>query len=136
LAVAIGTSHGAYKFKSQAKLDIERLRRLSQKISVPFVLHGASSVPQWLVDKATKYGAQLGGAKGIPEGQYTQAIPVGVAKINIDTDLRLAFTATIREIFAEKPKEFNPRSLLGAAKEAMKRVAKSKMQLFNSAGKA
>ncbi len=136
LAVAIGTSHGAYKFKSQAKLDIERLRRLSEKISIPFVLHGASSVPQWLVDKATKYGAQLSGAKGIPEDQYTQAIPLGIAKINIDTDLRLAFTATIREILVENPKEFNPRSLLGATKDSMKQVIRAKMQLFNSAGKA
>jgi fructose-bisphosphate aldolase class II len=136
LAVAIGTSHGAYKFKSEVKLDLERLESISQKISIPLVLHGASSVPQWLVEKATKYGATLGGAKGIPEDQYKKAIALGIAKINIDTDLRLAFTATVREVLANSPKEFDPRKILGPAKEAMKQVAKSKMQLFGSSGKA
>ena len=136
LAVAIGTSHGAYKFKSESKLDIERLRTISQIISIPLVLHGASSVPQWLIEKATKYGASLGGAKGIPEEELKKAISLGIAKINIDTDLRLAFTATVREVLANSPKEFDPRKILGPAKDAMKQVAKSKMQLFGSSGKA
>ncbi|MCX8151254.1 MAG: class II fructose-1,6-bisphosphate aldolase [Candidatus Bathyarchaeota archaeon] len=136
LAVAIGTSHGAYKFKSEAKLDLDRLKSISEKVSIPLVLHGASSVPQWLVEKATKYGATLSGAKGIPEDQYKEAISLGIAKINIDTDLRLAFTATVREVLANSPKEFDPRKILGPAKEAMKQVAKSKMQLFGSSGKA
>jgi fructose-bisphosphate aldolase class II len=136
LAVAIGTSHGAYKFKSEAKLDLDRLKSISEKVSIPLVLHGASSVPQELVEKATKYGATLSGAKGIPEDQYKQAISLGIAKINIDTDLRLAFTATVREVLANSPKEFDPRKILGPAKEAMKQVAKSKMQLFGSSGKA
>ncbi|MCJ7560048.1 class II fructose-bisphosphate aldolase family protein, partial [Candidatus Bathyarchaeota archaeon] len=136
LAVAIGTSHGAYKFKSEAKIDLERLKIISEKIDVPLVLHGASSVPQWLVEKATKYGAVLSGAKGIPEDQYRKAISLGIAKINIDTDLRLAFTATVREVLTNSPKEFDPRKILGPAKEAMKEVAKSKMRLFGSSGKA
>ena len=136
LAVAIGTSHGAYKFKSQAKLDLERLKTISQKVSIPLVLHGASSVPQWLIEKATKYGATLTGAKGIPEDQYKKAIALGIAKINIDTDMRLAFTATVREVLTNSPKEFDPRKILGPAKEAMKQIAKSKMQLFGSSGKA
>lgn len=136
LAVAIGTSHGAYKFKSQAKLDLERLKIISQKVSIPLVLHGASSVPQWLVEKATKYGAELSGAKGIPEDQYPKAIALGIAKINIDTDLRLAFTATVREVLTNSPKEFDPRKILGPAREAMKEVAKGKMRLFGSSGKA
>jgi fructose-bisphosphate aldolase class II len=136
LAVAIGTSHGAYKFKSESKLDIERLRTISQRISIPLVLHGASSVPQWLIEKATKYGASLGGAKGIPEEELKKAIGLGIAKINIDTDLRLAFTATVREVLANSPKEFDPRKILGPAKEAMKEVAKSKMRLFGSSGRA
>src|SRR4030066_81432 len=136
LAVAIGTSHGAYKFKSQAKLDLERLKIISQKISIPLVLHGASSVPSWIVEKATKYGATLSGAKGIPEEEYRKAISLGIAKINIDTDLRLAFTATVREVLANSPKEFDPRKILGPAKDAMKQVAKSKMRLFGSSGKA
>jgi fructose-bisphosphate aldolase class II len=96
LAVAIGTSHGAYKFKSEAKLDLERLKVISEKINIPLVLHGASSVPQSIVEKANKYGAELSGAKGIPEEQIKKAIALGIAKINIDTDLRLAFTATVR----------------------------------------
>lgn len=136
LAVAIGTSHGAYKFKSEAKLDLERLKILSEKIAIPMVLHGASSVPQALIEKATKYGATLGGAKGIPEDQYKKAIALGIAKINIDTDLRLAFTASVREVLTNSTKEFDPRKILGPAKEAMKQVAKSKMQLFGSSGKA
>jgi fructose-bisphosphate aldolase class II len=136
LAVAIGTSHGAYKFKSEAKLDLERLKIISEKVSIPLVLHGASSVPQWIVEKANKYGAELSGAKGIPEEQYRKAIPLGIAKINIDTDLRLAFTATVREVLTNSPKNFDPRKILGPARGAMKEVAKGKIRLFGSSGKA
>ena len=136
LAVAIGTSHGAYKFKSESKLDIERLKTISQKVTIPLVLHGASSVPQWLIEKATKYGATLGNAKGIPEAEIRKAISLGIAKVNVDTDLRLAFTASVREALANSPKEFDPRKILGPAKDTMKQVAKSKMQLFGSSGKA
>jgi fructose-bisphosphate aldolase class II len=109
---------------------------ISELVKIPLVLHGASSVPQWLVEKATKYGAVLSGAKGIPEVEYKKAISLGIAKVNIDTDLRLAFTASVREVLANSPKEFDPRKILGPAKTAMKEVAKSKMQLFGSSGKA
>jgi fructose-bisphosphate aldolase, class II len=136
LAVAIGTSHGAYKFKSEAKLDLERLKVISEKVSIPLVLHGASSVPQELVKKANRYGAELAGAKGILEDQYRKAIALGIAKINIDTDLRLAFTATVREVLTDLPKNFDPRKILGPARDAMKEVAKGKMRLFGSSGKA
>ncbi|MBX5328952.1 MAG: class II fructose-1,6-bisphosphate aldolase [Candidatus Bathyarchaeota archaeon] len=136
LAVAIGTSHGAYKFKAEPKLDFERLREIREKVDVPLVLHGASSVPQWIIEKAVKYGAELAGAKGIPEEHIKKAISLGIAKINIDTDLRLAFTATVREVLAKTPKEFDPRKILGPAKEAMKEVVKGKMRLFGSSGKA
>jgi fructose-bisphosphate aldolase class II len=136
LAVAIGTSHGAYKFKTEAKLDIERLKTISQKISIPLVLHGASSVPQGIVEKANKFGAELSGAKGIPETELIKAISMGIAKINIDTDLRLAFTATVREALINAPKNFDPRKILGPAKDAMKEVARGKMRLFGSSGKA
>ncbi|MCL6579406.1 MAG: class II fructose-1,6-bisphosphate aldolase [Candidatus Bathyarchaeota archaeon] len=136
LAVAVGTSHGAYKFKAEPKLDFERLRQIREKVSVPLVLHGASSVPQWIIEKAVKYGAELAGAKGIPEEHIKKAISFGIAKINIDTDLRLAFTATVREVLAKSPKEFDPRKILGPAKEAMKEVVKGKMRLFGSSGKA
>lgn len=135
LAVAIGTSHGAYKFKGEPKLDFERLKLISKKVSQPLVLHGASNVPPWIIEKAAKYGAELSGARGIPEEHIQKAIALGIAKINIDTDLRLAFTATVREVLAESPKEFDPRRILGPAKEAMKQVVKGKMRLFGSSGR-
>ena len=136
LAVAVGTSHGAYKFKAEPKLDFERLKAISMKVNLPLVLHGASSVPAWIIEKAGKYGAELGGAKGIPEEHIKKAIGLGIAKINIDTDLRLAFTATVREVLANSPKEFDPRKILGPAKDAMKEVVKGKMRMFESSGKA
>lgn len=136
LAVAVGTSHGAYKFKAEPKLDFERLKIISEKVDIPLVLHGASSVPKWIIEKAVKYGAQLEGAKGIPEEHIQKAISLGIAKINIDTDLRLAFTATVREVLTNSPKEFDPRKILGPAKDAMKEVIKGKMRLFGSSGKA
>lgn len=136
LAVAIGTSHGAYKFKAEPKLDFDRLNLIGKKVDVPLVLHGASSVPAWVVEKATKYGAELAGAKGIPEEHIKKAISLGIAKINIDTDLRLAFTTAVREVLTNSPKEFDPRKILGPAKEAMKEVVRTKMRLFGSSGKA
>ena len=136
LAVAIGTSHGAYKFKTEAKLDLERLKIIKEKIAIPLVLHGASTVPATLVEKATKYGASLVGAKGTPEQELKKAIELGIAKINTDTDLRLAFISSVREVLTNSPKEFDPRKILGPAKQAMKEVAKGKMQLFGSSGKA
>lgn len=136
LAVAVGTSHGAYKFKAEPKLDFERLKVISEKVDIPLVLHGASSVPKWMIEKAAKYGAQLEGAKGIPEENIKKAISLGIAKINIDTDLRLAFTAAVREVLVNSPKEFDPRKILGPAKDAMKEVVKGKMRLFGSSGRA
>ena len=136
LAVAVGTSHGAYKFKAEPSLDFERLRKISMKIDLPLVLHGASSVPSWIIEKASKYGAELKGAKGIPEQHIKKAISLGIAKINIDTDLRLAFTATIREVLANSPREYDPRKFLGPAKDAMKEVVRSKMRLFGSSAKS
>lgn len=136
LAVAIGTSHGAYKFKGEPKLDFERLKLIREKVRTMLVLHGASSVPSWIIEKAVKYGAELSGAKGIPEEHIQKAISLGITKINIDTDLRLAFTAATREFLVKSPKIFDPRKILGSAKEAMKQVVKSKMRLFRSSGKA
>ncbi len=136
LAVAIGTSHGAYKFKGEPKLDFERLKAIREKTDVLLVLHGASSVPQWIIEKATKYGAELAGAKGIPEDHIKKAISLGISKINIDTDLRLAFTGAVREVLATSPTQYDPRKILGPAKEAIKEVVKGKMRLFGSAGKS
>ena len=136
LAVAIGTSHGAYKFKGEPKLDFERLKAIRRNLDIPLVLHGASSVPQHIIEKATRYGAKLKGAKGIPEEHIKKAISLGISKINIDTDLRLAFTAAVRETLTVSPEIFDPRKILGPARQAMKEVVKSKMRLFGSSNKA
>ncbi|MBP7792819.1 MAG: class II fructose-1,6-bisphosphate aldolase [Candidatus Goldbacteria bacterium] len=130
LAVAIGTSHGAYKFKGEAKLDFNRLEQIMKILpdKYPLVLHGASSVPQYLVEKCNKYGGKMPGAQGVPEEMLRKAAAMGVAKINIDTDLRLAMTATIREIFVTKPEEFDPRKYLGPARDAIKEVVKHKIK--------
>jgi fructose-bisphosphate aldolase class II len=136
LAVAIGTSHGAFKFKGEANLDFDRLARIEKLVGIPIVLHGASGVPKEVLDKAAKYGAKLPGAAGVPNEAIQKAISLGVAKINIDTDIRLTMTAAIRQVLAEHPEEFDPRKLFGPAEDAMKEVAKSKMRLFGSSGKA
>jgi fructose-bisphosphate aldolase class II len=136
LAVAIGTSHGAYKFKGEAKLDFDRLKAIRENVTIPLVLHGASGVPQWIVEKAKKYGAEWSGAKGIPDSHIKKAVSLGIAKINIDTDLRLAFTSIVREVLVTTPSVYDPRKILGPAKETMKKVVKAKMRLFGSAGKA
>jgi fructose-bisphosphate aldolase class II len=136
LAVAIGTSHGAYKFKGEPKLDFDRLKAIRERVDTLLVLHGASSVPSWIIEKATKYGAELKGASGIPEAHIRKATSMGVSKVNIDTDLRLAFTGAVREVLATSPSQYDPRKILGPAKDAMKQVVKGKMRLFGSSGKA
>jgi fructose-bisphosphate aldolase class II len=136
LAVAIGTSHGAYKFKGEPKLDFDRLQTIKKETDILLVLHGASSVPNWIIEKATKYGAELTGAKGIPEEHIRKATSLGISKVNIDTDLRLAFTGAVREVLATSPSQFDPRKILGPAKNAMKHVVTEKMRLFGSSGKA
>ncbi|MFH1454633.1 MAG: class II fructose-1,6-bisphosphate aldolase [Armatimonadota bacterium] len=138
LAIAIGTSHGAYKFKGEAKLDFERLEKISKLLpGFPIVLHGASSVPRHLVEECNKYGGKLPGAKGVPEEMLRQAAKSAVCKINIDTDLRLAMTATIRKYFIEKPEEFDPRKYLGPARDAIKELVRHKLiNVLGCAGKA
>jgi len=136
LAIAVGTSHGAYKFKGEAKLDFERLKEIVRRVNIPLVLHGASGVPQPVLEKAEKYGAKLPGAKGIPDEAIQKAISLGIAKINIDTDLRLSLIGAIREVLITKPEEFDPRKILGPGREAIKQTVQSKMRLFGSSGKA
>ncbi|MFZ1947280.1 MAG: class II fructose-1,6-bisphosphate aldolase [bacterium] len=136
LAIAIGTSHGAYKFKGDAKLDLDRLADIGRRITIPLVLHGASSVPEDVLARAAKYGAKLPGAKGVPEDALKAAIGRGISKINIDTDLRLAFTGAVREILTERPEVFDPRKIIGAGRKAIKDVVRRKMEVFGSAGKA
>lgn len=138
LAIAIGTSHGAYKFKGEAKLDFERLETISKKLpDYPLVLHGASSVPQEFVELCNKFGGQVGGARGIPEEMLRQAAGSGVCKINVDTDIRLALTASIRQFLTEHPEQFDPRSYLSPAREAVKKMVAHKIRnVMGSSGKA
>ncbi|MEW6377170.1 MAG: class II fructose-1,6-bisphosphate aldolase [Thermodesulfobacteriota bacterium] len=136
LAIAIGTSHGAYKFKGEAKLDFERLKEIARRLDIPLVLHGASGVPKPVLEKAERFGAKLPGAKGIPDEAIQRAISLGICKINIDTDLRLSFVGAIREVLTLKPEEFDPRKILGPGREAIKQTVQSKMRLFGSSGKA
>jgi len=136
LAIAIGTSHGAYKFAGMPMLDIRRLQAIQKQVSVPLVLHGASEVPQWLVNTAERYGARIGRAEGVPDGQITEAIKNGICKINTDTDLRLAFDAGVREVIATSPEDFDPRHILGRARELMQEVVEHRIALFGSGGKA
>jgi len=135
LAVAIGTSHGAYKFKGEPRLDIERLEKIAALVDIPLVLHGASAVPPEVLELAQRYGADLPGAKGVPADSIRAALEHGVAKVNIDTDLRLAFTGHVRQILTESPKVFDPRKILAAARDGMAEVIKAKMDLFGSAGR-
>jgi fructose-bisphosphate aldolase class II len=135
LAIAIGTSHGAYKFAGAAKLDIRRLAQIKKLLKMPLVLHGASGVPDWLVRTAERYGAELGKPEGVPDEQISAAIKSGINKINTDTDLRLAFDAGVREIIMTQPKDFDPRHILGRARELMQEVVEHRIQLFGSGGK-
>ena len=129
LAIAIGTSHGAYKFKGDPSLDFERLQTICNLLpDYPLVLHGSSSVPKEFVDLCNKYGGAIPGAAGVPEEMLRRASQMGVCKINIDTDLRLAMTACIRQILAENPSEFDPRKYLGPARTAIKDMVAHKMR--------
>ncbi len=138
LAVAIGTSHGAFKFKHEAKLAFDRIEAIMKTCpGVPLVMHGSSSVPREFIDLVNKYGGDMPNAMGVPEEQIANAVrKYGVCKVNIDTDLRLAMTAKIREVFATKPAEFDPRKYLGPARDAIREMVKRKLHMLNSAGKA
>ena len=129
LAIAIGTSHGAYKFKGDPSLDFERLDTISKLLpGFPLVLHGSSSVPKEFVDLCNKYGGKIPGAAGVPEEMLRRASKMGVCKINIDTDLRLAMTACIRQLFVENPSEFDPRKYLGPGRTAIRDMVAHKMR--------
>ncbi len=134
LAIAIGTSHGAYKFKGEAKLDFDRLETITKKLEAagfhhyPIVLHGASSVDQSSVETCNAYGGQIDGAKGIPAEMLRKAASMAVCKINMDTDIRLAMTAAIRKSFGENPSAFDPRGYLGAARELIQALVEDKIK--------
>ena len=138
LAIAIGTSHGAYKFKGEAKLRFDILAKVKELIpNTPIVLHGASTVIPEFVEQCNKYGGNIPGAKGVPDEMLHEASLSGVSKINVDTDLRLAMTGAIREIFAEDPSVFDPRKYLGFARSQIKDIVEHKIRdVFGSSNKA
>ena len=129
LAIAIGTSHGAYKFKGEPYLDYERLKKIHTLIpDTPLVLHGASTVLQDFVAKCNQYGGQVAGAQGVPEEMIREAVKYGICKVNIDTDLRLAMTAEVRKFIMENPAEFDPRKFLGPARSAIQDMVQHKIR--------
>ena len=129
LAIAIGTSHGAYKFKGDPYLDFDRLKEIHALIpETPLVLHGASTVLREFVDRCNEYGGQIPGAQGVPEEMIREATKYGICKVNIDTDLRLAMTAEIRRFLIESPSEFDPRKYLGPARDAIQRMVQHKIR--------
>ena len=135
LAVAIGTSHGAYKFKVTPTLAIDRVEKIHELApDVRLVMHGSSSVPQELVAEVNKYGGKMPNAMGVPVSAIQEGIRMGIRKINIDTDTRIAATATIRRIFVEEPGVFDPREYLGPVREAIYGVVRARMEAFGSAG--
>ena len=137
LAVACGTSHGAYKFKSEPKLAFDVIQEIQEKLpGFPLVMHGSSSVLSEFVDLINKYGGDMPNAMGVPEEAVSKAAKMGICKVNIDTDLRLALTAKIRQVFAEKPGEFDPRKYLGPGRDAIEEMVRHKLDVLGCAGKA
>jgi len=136
LAIAIGTSHGAYKFKDKPKLDFKRLELINKLVDIPLVLHGASSIPQDVVKKGIKYGAKWQGALGVDDTSLKKACKIGIDKVNIHTDLNLIRIAAYREYFHKFPQETDPRKLNNFASEQMVAFVKKKMDILESSGKA
>ncbi len=136
LACAIGTSHGAYKFSSDGKVDIELVKTLTKILpNTPLVMHGSSSVPQEYVKMCNEYGGDLGGARGVLEETIADAAQYGISKVNIDTDLRLVMTAVIRKVFIESPKEFDPRKYMGPARAEIQKMVEHKIDVLGSANR-
>jgi fructose-bisphosphate aldolase class II len=137
LAVACGTSHGAFKFKSEPKLAFNVIEDIAKRLpGFPLVMHGSSSVPQEFIELINKYGGDMPNTMGVPEEAIAKAAKMAVCKVNIDTDLRLALTAKIRQVFAEKPGEFDPRKYLGPGRAAIVDMVKRKLHVLGCAGKA
>lgn len=136
LAVAIGTSHGAYKFKGRARLRIDILQEIAHQVKTPLVLHGASGVKVRWINRVNKFGGRLAHARGVPDNLIKQAVENGISKINTDTDLRIAFTAGVREYLRENPRDFDPRKIIGLSREMMIKVVEDRIKTFGSANKA
>ena len=133
LAVAVGTSHGAYKFKDQPHLDLDRLREIATRVTQPLVLHGASSLPHTHVVLAERFGARLDHAQGIPAALIRQAIGCGIAKVNTDSDLRLAAIGRLRQALVERPEIFNLYELMGLMEGAIREATLERIELLGSA---
>ena len=136
LAVAIGTSHGAYKFKGTPHLDFDRLRDIAARVALPIVLHGASSMPHDAIVFAERYGARLPHAQGIPPDLIQKAVRLGIAKVNTDSDLRLAALGRLRQVLTERPDLFNMYELMGELEGAIQQATVERIELLGSAGKA
>ncbi len=136
LAPAIGTSHGAFKFKGEAKLDFERLKKVKELTGIPLVLHGASSVPERASKKFEEFGGDLKGAKGVPFDVLKEAIKYGINKVNTDTDLRISFLAKVRESIMTDKSQIDPRKIFGPAMEYVTDIIKERMNILGCAGKA
>ena len=136
LAIAIGTSHGAYKGKGRPFIDHARIAKIGAMLSIPLVAHGSSGVPPEIVQRFRDSGGEIGEAFGIADDDLAQACQHGIAKVNVDTDLRLAFTVGVREVLQKNPKEFDPRKILGPARDLMAQLIEHKMKVLGSAGKA
>lgn len=137
LAIACGTSHGAYKFKVAPTLAFDVIEEIGRRMpGYPLVMHGSSSVLKEFKDLINKYGGQMPDAMGVPEEMVTRASKMAMCKVNIDTDLRMALTAKIRQVFAEKPAEFDPRKYLGPGRDAIREMVRHKLQILGCAGKA
>jgi fructose-bisphosphate aldolase class II len=137
LAVACGTSHGAYKFKTEPKIAFDVIEKIGKKLlGFPLVMHGSSSVLPEFKALINKYGGKMPDAMGVPEDMITKASKMAMCKVNIDTDLRMALTAKIRQVFAEKPAEFDPRKYLGPGRDAIREMVRHKLHVLGCAGKA
>ena len=137
LAVACGTSHGAFKFKKEPKLGFDVIQQIEERLpGFPLVMHGSSSVLKEFKDLINKYGGDMPDAMGVPEDAISKAAKMAICKVNIDTDLRMALTAKIRQVFVEKPSEFDPRKYLGPGREAIEKMVRHKLNVLGCAGKA
>ena len=136
LAIAIGTSHGAFKFSEESKLDFKRLCKINELVSIPLVLHGASGIPSSIKKQCLSYGCKIADAKGVSDAHIKKAVSLGINKVNIDSDLRIAFDAGVRKFLNENPEVIDPRRILGPATELMTKVVQQKMRILGCAGKA
>lgn len=132
LAVAIGTSHGAYKFKAKPRLRIDTLKEIAAVVNIPLVLHGASGVKQKWINRVNKYGGKLQHTRGVPDLLLKQAVRNGISKINTDTDLRIGFTSGVRQYLGSNPDEFDPRKIIAAARDRVTEIVIDRIKVFGS----